>query len=220
MIYKLRNVDGLSLSELEEEIQKGGRFVVFPYVISIVLTSFKKLSPAYFFGADEPTQAIARKYSFISGILGWWRIPFGFLYTYQSLKTNWEGGLDVTKDVLINLSEESLKNSEVHIKVIHKLFIHVSKHIKKDILKALNHCYAKEYSLLSVYVGQFINVRDDEFPMYMIGFSRELDSEEIERLEKSIRKYFYNHVPFHYFNISDDPELGESLVEQGELLSI
>ena len=50
---KIIGVDGMGNLELRMEIQKGGRFVVYPYVISILIMTFKRSSNIYFIKADE-----------------------------------------------------------------------------------------------------------------------------------------------------------------------
>jgi len=121
---------------------------------------------------------------------------------------------------MINLSEESLKNNEVYLHKVENIFIHVQKTTKKDIIKALNHCYKKSNSPLSVYVGKFINVEEGALPINVIGFPKEITTDEVYQIEKSIRKYFYKHVPFEYFSLDAEVELGEKLQAQGELLKI
>jgi hypothetical protein len=41
----------------------------------------------------------ALPYTIVSLLLGWWGIPWGPLHTIEALKTNLNGGIDVTSDV-------------------------------------------------------------------------------------------------------------------------
>jgi lipopolysaccharide export LptBFGC system permease protein LptF len=42
-------------------------------------------------------------FSLLSFLLGWWGIPWGPIYTVQALWNNFQGGKDVTTEVLASL---------------------------------------------------------------------------------------------------------------------
>ena len=44
MATKIVGIEGMSSESLNQELQKGGKFVMFEYCISIVLMSFKRFS--------------------------------------------------------------------------------------------------------------------------------------------------------------------------------
>lgn len=45
---QIKNIEGLSVSQIKQLVNDGGKFVVFPYTVSIVLATFKKSSSLYF----------------------------------------------------------------------------------------------------------------------------------------------------------------------------
>lgn len=97
-----KNIDELSklpVSEINEHLAEGARFVRFTYVISIVVMTFKRESQFYFIRNDDTAFAKGWPYSLLSFLLGWWGIPFGPIYTIAALITNFKGR-DVTEGVI------------------------------------------------------------------------------------------------------------------------
>ena len=91
---------------LSVELQRGGRFVIFLFCISIVLLTFKRPSGIYFIRAEEGTFGKSIGFTLISLLLGWWGFPWGPIYTVQSLINNLRGGQDVTQDVIASLADQ------------------------------------------------------------------------------------------------------------------
>jgi hypothetical protein len=102
---KIKGIEGMSGSELQAELQRGGKFVLFQYCVSIVIMTFKRSSDIYFIRASENAASKGLVFSLISFLLGWWGIPWGPIYTIQALATNLRGGKDVTQQVVASLSE-------------------------------------------------------------------------------------------------------------------
>ncbi|QSQ28043.1 hypothetical protein JY651_09235 [Pyxidicoccus parkwayensis] len=93
----------MTVGQLQDELRQGGRFVVFEYCISIVVMTFKRSSDVYFIRAGEGTTGKSIGYTLVSLLLGWWGIPWGFIYTPMALITNLGGGKDVTEAVVSSL---------------------------------------------------------------------------------------------------------------------
>jgi len=102
---KIIGVEGMSSLELSMEMQRGGKFVVYPYVISILIMTFKRSSNIYFIKADESAVIKGLPFTLLSLIVGWWGIPWGIIYTIQALIDNLRGGRDVTAEVLSSLRQ-------------------------------------------------------------------------------------------------------------------
>ncbi|MCQ2208823.1 MAG: hypothetical protein MJZ34_00870 [Paludibacteraceae bacterium] len=96
---KIIGLDNMSAEEFKKELEKGGKFVMFPYAISIIVMTFKRSSDIYFVKADDSAIKYGYKYLLISLLLGWWGVPWGPVYTVQSI-VNAFSGKDVTKEVL------------------------------------------------------------------------------------------------------------------------
>jgi len=90
-------------SEVADEINRGGRFVVYQYVVSLVFVTFRRNAPLQFIRAGESPAMQSFPWTLITLFLGWWGIPFGFIYTPMVLTRNLRGGTDVTGNVLAKL---------------------------------------------------------------------------------------------------------------------
>lgn len=93
-------------SHLQQEINAGGKFVTYQYCISVLIMTFRRSSDIYFIRADESRITKGLLYSLVSLLLGWWGIPWGFIYTPAALYTNFSGGKDVTAEVLAAMSKK------------------------------------------------------------------------------------------------------------------
>lgn len=106
MMAKIVGIENMSIDELNHELQRGGRFVFYEYCISIVIMTFKRTSPVYFVKGGNSAIGKGMGFTLISLVIGWWGIPWGPIYTVGSLITNFRGGKDVTKDVVMSLNNE------------------------------------------------------------------------------------------------------------------
>lgn len=99
-----------TVGEIMDDINKGGKFVIFTYCISLVVVTFRRPSDIYYIKSDELTISHGFKYMLLSLILGWWGLPHGPLYTIQSI---WYAffGKNITEeimaDVMQNLQEST-----------------------------------------------------------------------------------------------------------------
>ena len=99
MAIKIQGINGLSQSEIDFELQRGAKFVIFQYCISIVVLTFKRPSDIYFVRSGENAATKSLPFTLLSLVAGWWGIPWGPIYTIQSLYNNLQGGKDVTQQV-------------------------------------------------------------------------------------------------------------------------
>jgi hypothetical protein len=97
---RIKNIDGMSAGDLEQQVNEGARFVYYPYTISLILFTFKRTSGVYLVRGDENKLGKALPFTLVSALFGWWGIPFGPKYTLESLVTNLRGGKDVTEEVM------------------------------------------------------------------------------------------------------------------------
>lgn len=97
---KIIGTENMGSMELQMELQKGGKFIMYEYVISLLVITFKRNSNIYFVKADESAVVKGLPFTLLSGLIGWWGIPWGIIYTIQAIFTNLSGGKDVTTDVL------------------------------------------------------------------------------------------------------------------------
>ena len=97
---KIVGLEGMTGDQIQFELNRGGRFVLFEYCVSIVVMTFKNPSDVYFVRAGESAFGKGFGFTLVSLLLGWWGFPWGPIYTISSLATNLGGGKDVTNEVL------------------------------------------------------------------------------------------------------------------------
>lgn len=95
----LEEVQKWSDAELSNDIAKGGKFVIYTYVFSCIIMTFKRPSKIYYIPSNKYAISNGYPYLLLSLILGWWGIPWGPIYTIQSI---WYGfvGKDVTSEIM------------------------------------------------------------------------------------------------------------------------
>jgi hypothetical protein len=96
----IAGLGGMSASELQQELQRGGKFVIYQYCISVLVMTFKRSSGIYFIKAGENAFTRGTGYSAISFFCGWWGIPWGPVWTITTIVTNCSGGKDVTPAII------------------------------------------------------------------------------------------------------------------------
>ncbi len=90
-------------AELIMELQNGARLVVFHYCVSLLVVTFKRSSDVYLVKPGESALRKGMGYTLLSLLLGWWGIPWGLIYTLESIVINLQGGRDVTQEVVAAL---------------------------------------------------------------------------------------------------------------------
>lgn len=107
---KIVGLEGIqSGGQLQQEIQQGGKFVMYQYCISLLIITFKRPSNIYFIRQEESAVVKGLPFTLLSLLLGWWGIPWGPIYTIQSIWVNFKGGKDVTNEVVASMMSASQK---------------------------------------------------------------------------------------------------------------
>jgi hypothetical protein len=101
---KINGIEGMTLSHIQSEVARGGKFVIFPYCISIVVMTFRRSSDIHFIKADESALSASIGYIMLSLLFGWWGIPWGPIFTIGSIYTNLTGGKDVTQEMMASIA--------------------------------------------------------------------------------------------------------------------
>jgi hypothetical protein len=217
MIYKLQNIKNDNLENLKKDIDSGGKFILFNYRIGLGAVSLLRFSPAIFIKRNEDFEKFKRKYNRMNLLFGPWFIFKGPFLTYDAYKINRNGGIDITKDILTNLTQEFLEKREVNIQVVHNIFSKINKSDKKNIIKALQRIDLNIVPAKNIYIALFINVEEYQEPYFVIGIelSRKMDLNK-EHVKIKLNKYFYKHVEFEIFDINENDDYSDKLIEQGE----
>ncbi|SHJ25913.1 hypothetical protein SAMN04488096_1236, partial [Mesonia phycicola] len=88
------------------------------------------------------------------------------------------------------------------------------------IIKALQKTDLNIVPVKNVYTALFVNVEEYQEPYFVIGIelSKQIDL-NIEHIKTNLNKYFYKHVEFEIFEINENDEYSEKLIEQGEKIN-
>jgi hypothetical protein len=104
---KIQNMEGLSVNDINRELNNGAKFVVFEYCISIVVMTFRRSSDVYFIREGESSVKHSIGFTLMTIVLGWWGIPWGPIYTIGALYSNLSGGKDITQEVLRSMNSSN-----------------------------------------------------------------------------------------------------------------
>ena len=96
---KIQGIEGMSPDEIRFEVQRGAKFVFFYYSVSVIVMSFRRPSPVYFIRPGQNALGKVLPWTLLTLLAGWWGIPWGPIYTVQSLLVNFKGGKDVTVEL-------------------------------------------------------------------------------------------------------------------------
>jgi hypothetical protein len=94
---KIVGLEGVSREELAHELDRGAKFVVFQYCVSVVFLTVTRGTNIYFVRSDESPLVKGLPWTALSMALGWWGFPI-------VVGKNLLGGKDVTNDVVAALS--------------------------------------------------------------------------------------------------------------------
>jgi len=107
MATKIQGIEGMKHGELEFELQRGAKFVLFQYCVSVIVLTFRRPSDIYFIRQGENAVVKGLPFTLLSLVAGWWGIPWGPIYTIQSIYNNSRGGKDVTQAVVDSLRAQA-----------------------------------------------------------------------------------------------------------------
>lgn len=102
---QIKNIDGLNVSQIQAIVDDGGRFVFFPYTVSVVLATFKKASSIYLIRPNENSLKYSYKHVLTNAVAGWWGLPWGPVYTIGAIYQHMKGGKDVTDEIMSELMQ-------------------------------------------------------------------------------------------------------------------
>jgi hypothetical protein len=96
----IKGIKGLTIAQIQDEVAAGGKFVHFSWCVSLIVFTFRQRSATFFIKSNEAAFVKSLPYTLVSFLLGWWGIPWGFIYTPACLYTNLKGGKNVTAEMM------------------------------------------------------------------------------------------------------------------------
>ncbi|OJJ19219.1 hypothetical protein BKI52_20625 [marine bacterium AO1-C] len=209
--------ENYTLEELKDVIARGGKFVVFQYCYSFFLITFRVMTSPILVIDEEERSKYQRRYNLISSLLGWWAIPMGPFRTLSCIKVNSKGGLDVTNDIMLNLTEEGLQNRRVEVVLVNDVFEKPDKWELKAFQKSLVKKFETDPCVAQIVVGLHVNKPKEEIrPTYIVGIlAKERFEKYAEDFGVALGKEFRKHVQFEFIDLHQQDELQLLLLEQG-----
>jgi|VirMetMinimDraft_7_1064189.scaffolds.fasta_scaffold133173_1 hypothetical protein len=220
MEYKLANTKSIEVSEIKKQLALGAKFVVFRYQISFIAISFERYSPVYLIQNKAELKKLQHKYNQKTMLLGPWSFPWGPFESYSAIKVNNAGGLDVTKDIILNLDFYDKESNTIVLKEMHTVFGSLSKSDFKEVKKAFSAYLSKTKRIEAIYIATYINVDEYTEPPFMIGLNTTLDKSIVaEQLKELFYQRFYPMTELVLFLKSEDEELFLKIKEQGQQIT-
>jgi len=101
---RIKNINGLSAEDLQDAVKEGGKFVYYQFTVSLIIVTFKRTSDVYLVRNSENAAKKGLPFTLLSLVFGWWGIPFGPLYSLESIRNNMKGGKEVTDEVMATVA--------------------------------------------------------------------------------------------------------------------
>lgn len=100
---KIQGAAGMPPEYVRDEINRGGRLIVYSYCLSAVVLTVKRPTGIHLIRGGLSPAAGSWPYVLLSLVFGWWGIPWGPIYTVECIYRNLSGGVDVTDEVMAAL---------------------------------------------------------------------------------------------------------------------
>lgn len=218
MKYQLQFDEPMDMEQIKAHIEKGGRFIVYYYCISLLALTLTRLSPAFFVFSDESHKKHRNKYNLITAIFGWWGIPWGIKLSLKAMKLNNQGGLDVTEDIMPNLKKEHLENGIIDLVEMNLIFSKPDYWDLKAYEKVLNRDIGRDLSVLKIVAAVHLNTGEHDVER-TIGIEVKSDFDGfVEKMKTALWREFRKGTPFLFIDLSKKTKISELLQKQGTTL--
>jgi hypothetical protein len=98
----------MSSEQLRFELQRGAKIVCYQYCVSLWVITFGRSALADYAPAGESRVAKGLPWTLLTLVLGWWGIPWGPIFTVQSLMRNFKGGKDLSADFSAPMTRQAV----------------------------------------------------------------------------------------------------------------
>ena len=93
-----KNPGDYTNKELCAVIERGGRLVIYPYCISLIVVTLRRHSPVHVVHPGQSRFGMSLPWALILFSLGWWGIPWGIFFTPMALWRALSGDIDLTDE--------------------------------------------------------------------------------------------------------------------------
>lgn len=215
MEIKFANHNQYSFEEVMKAKDNGGSFVTYQWIIPLPLIyPIKRLSKVYFIPSGQKKSAHALSFNIVSSIIGWWGFPWGPTAVYRAISINRSGGVDVTADVYLNLTEEGYAQGKFKLE---KSAIHFAEPANSELkeLRKVFQGFIDRYELKKMpIVGLYLQDKANSKSPTIIGFHEDISNRK-EEISKAIYKRFFKHYQFELIHLENPPNDYIELENQG-----
>ena len=152
-------------------------------------------------------------------IFGWWGIPWGPIHTVKSISVNNKGGIDVTNDIMLNLTESNLKEREIELCQINEIYCKPDRWEIKALNKAFQKLFDRDANVLILVAGVFVNTEKNENPYLIIGLEVSNNIEKyVEIVDKAFYKQFQKYIRYDLLDLSNNQDDKKQLLKLGHTI--
>lgn len=204
-----------TLEELRVKLAEGAYFAVFYYNISFIRFCVFRVSPVFLVEDNNSLRKLKKRYNLLSSFFGWWSLK-GMASTWGLIASNSKGGMNITEDIMKNITEESFEKREVLISRTEMIFDKPERSELKTFRKCLLPYLRDNSQLDRIIIGWYLNTAT---PYYIIAIdAKDLYTNYTNDVKTILAKQFYKHVKFEFIPLEEENPLCQYLLKQGLVL--
>jgi hypothetical protein len=100
---RIEHADDMTEGQIIRELQEGGKLVQYQWTISLLIVTLRRPSGIRLVRSNESAVVSGLPFSLLTFFVGWWGLPWGPIYTIQSIFRNFQGGIDLTPHVVVSV---------------------------------------------------------------------------------------------------------------------
>lgn len=220
--YKVRIPIHYQYEDIIRAINNGAKFKMYPFTLGLG-KSFIFYSKVYLVENRSSTKLDGLGYAVFSLMLGWLSIPYGPYRVIICLRDIFKGGIDVTDDILVNISEqeflETVNGNVFQVSAIKatQFFKKMDRLDQREMKKVAKLIFNEFQEVELIAFGIYVNT---DSPYNCIGIEgKRLEKLDQERIMKLIRTKFYARSFFDILHLNANEELALAFKSQGSTIS-
>jgi hypothetical protein len=205
----------LTLDQIQNKVNNGAKFIAYSYIISVpIFMPVRRISKLYFIESGYPLSVNAMRYNIANFMLGIWGLPMGPPIMIKTIISNMRGGIDLTDDVMANITEEAVNTGIINMEKPASAFILPNKSNKSEFKKVYKRLIANNTIKEPMHVGLYIDTIDNEKPYHVIYIDQNLSDNQLQEVRNAIYKRFFKHNRFDILSLNSEiPENYQTITD-------
>ena len=96
----IARIEGMSIDQLRADVSRGGKFVMFPYTISLLVITLRRSSAVTYIAPGQSSFSKGLPYILTSLVLGWWGFRGGSFIRRSRYSQHCGAGGKMTGEVM------------------------------------------------------------------------------------------------------------------------